>query len=99
ASPAVTVSASLIGPTSCRSGGLGPGGGLEDGADLGRERADVVGGDGARAVGLAVADRLEEGAVLAHALAQVRQAVEHEVPDAQRQVEVPRERLLEVRVR
>src|SRR3954453_12833469 len=76
-----------------------PAPGSEDAADLGRERADVLGGDLPRAAGVAVADGLEQLAVLAHALGQVRQAVEHEVPDAQREVEVAPERLLEVRVR
>src|SRR3954447_20511142 len=76
-----------------------PAPGSEDAADLGRERADVLGGDLPRAAGVAVADGLEQLAVLAHALGEVRQPVEHEVPDAQRQVEVAPERLLEVRVR
>src|SRR3954454_984175 len=76
-----------------------PAPGSEDAADLGRERADVLDGDLPRAAGIAVADGLEQLAVLAHALGEVRQPVEHEVPDAQREVEVAPERLLEVRVR
>src|SRR4051812_18955204 len=72
---------------------------LEDRANLGREGPDVLGADGAGALGVAVADGLEERAVLAHALGEMRQAVEDEVPDPQRQVEVAGERLLEVGVR
>ena len=47
---------------------------------------------------LAGADRREQVAVLVDAVEEVRQAVEHQVPDAQRQVQVALERLLQVRV-
>src|SRR3954469_5551046 len=76
-----------------------PPAGSEDAADLGRERPDVLGGDVPGAVGLAVADRLEQRPVLADALREGRQPLEHEVPDPQREVEVAPERLLEVWVR
>ena len=48
----------------------------------------MVGGDVVRALGLPGADGREQVAVLVDAVEEVRQAVEDEVPDAQRQVEV-----------
>src|SRR5450755_1032757 len=71
----------------------------EDGADLVLEGRDVIGHDRAGALGLAGADRLEQLDVLVHAGRQMRQALEHEVPDPQGEVEVAPERLLEVGVR
>ena len=71
---------------------------LQNGADLALERLDVLGDDRARAVGVAVGDRPQQVAVLVHAREQVRQPVEHQVPDPQRQVEVAAERVLQVRV-
>ena len=49
-------------------------------------------------VGVAVGDRVQHVVVFVHAREQVRQTVDHQVPDAQREVEVAAERLLEVRV-
>ena len=58
----------------------------------------MVGGDVVRALGLAGADGREQVAVLVDAVEEVGQAVEHQVPDAQRQVQVALERLLQVGV-
>src|SRR5437868_5478877 len=76
----------------------GPVKGSENAADLALERRDVLGGDLARLLRFAVADRDEQVPVLVHAIEQVRQPVKHEVPDAERQVEVALERLLQVHV-
>src|SRR4051812_499003 len=76
----------------------GPVKGSENASDLALERLDVLGGDLARLIPFAVADRDEQVPVLVHPVEEVRQPVEHEVPDAERQVEVALERLLQVHV-
>ena len=73
-------------------------GGSEDRADLALEGDDVVAGDRPRALGVAVADRGQQVAVLVHPRRQVRQAVDDQVPDAQREVQVAPEGLFEIRV-
>src|SRR5881275_1977343 len=77
---------------------VGPVKGSENAADLALERRDVLGRDLARLLRVAIADRDQQVTVLVHAVEQVRQPVEYEVPDAERQIEVALERLLQVHV-
>src|SRR4051794_20034575 len=70
----------------------------EDAADLTLEGGDVLGRDRLRPPRVAGRDRHQQAAVLVDAVEQVRKPPEHEVPDAQRQVEVALERLAQVRV-
>src|ERR1700752_2656092 len=63
-------------------------------SDLALERGDVLAQDVAGEGSLARGDRVQDVVVLVNAREQMRQPVEHEVPDPQREVEVPAERLL-----
>src|SRR5215208_4407804 len=70
----------------------------QDRADLALERLDVRRRKLARTLCVPVADGGEQVAMLVDAALEVGQAVDHAVPDAKRQVEVPVERRGEVRV-
>src|ERR1035437_9533007 len=72
--------------------------GLEHRSDLALEGLDVRGEDLTRPRGVAGGDCPQQFVVLVHAREQMRQAVEHQVPDPQREIEVATERLLEIRV-
>ena len=70
----------------------------KDRADLPLERRDVRREDVPRPFRLAGGDREQHVLVLVDAREQVREPVDHQVPDPQRQVEIAPERLLEERV-
>src|ERR1700738_1995106 len=65
-------------------------------SDLALERRDVLGQDVAREGGLARGDRMKHVVMLVHAGEQVRQPIEHEMPDPKREGEGAAERLLPV---
>src|ERR1019366_4781292 len=67
--------------------------GLEHRSDLALEGLDVRGEDLTRPRGVAGGDCPQQFVVLVHAREQMRQAVEHQVPDPQREIEVATERL------
>jgi hypothetical protein len=67
-------------------------------ADLVLEPRHVLGGYRPRPLRVPVADGPQQLAVLVHALGQVRQPPEHEVPDAQGEVQIALERVSQIRV-